>query len=190
MNTLTVQDINADLPLSVIIAATFGISVFRPGEGPDIRDCLDKVLQWERYTFDELMANSIIAWNVVCDQDDDKAYLVSSATAETYSDPNAYYKSTAYTAAYVDAAVTAAVASAVDAAANYDDDAAICAAASAAKVVGEDDFIHNSLKLLLPLILNYKIKKSERPFNSPEKVFNLLDDKDKMRFIFNLDSVK
>lgn len=48
------------------------------------------------------------------------------------------------------------------------------------------EFVHDRLIQLLPLILEYKIE-NQQNFNHPEEVFEYLSEKDKDKFLFNLD---
>lgn len=165
MNHLTVEDLNPEDRLSAAIAATFAISVSHLHTGPILNRCLIKLLQWDRYTEEELRANFHLAWGNSDGSDASEAivqatFLVYSSVCtnkDTYK--HSYY-------------------------AHY---AALAAPKVRLGCVSELEFIHNSLKALLPLIINYKINNSKRAFESPDKVLDLLEDKYKPQFLFNLD---
>lgn len=163
MNSLTVKDISPDRCLSIAIAVTFGIAVSHLHNSPALNSSLIKPLQWKRYSYEELMDNYNSVWKITnYDADTHKASHATTAAKYAASAPRfAYGNHAAKYASYT---------------ANH-----------ATRAVDKTDFIHNNLKLLLPLILNYKINKSNRPFNSPEKILKLLGDEDRQQFLFNLD---
>lgn len=160
MSNLTVEGLNPDRHLSVVIATTFAIAVSHLHNDKTLRDCLTKVLQRNHYSCDELRANY-------------RSALDASA---------------AYSLAPINtnASVYSAVAIAADAfsATHTNSIAAISYAASATDKLR---FRHDNLKCLLPIIMKYKINKSKRPFKCPEKILSLLEGKDKLQFLFNLD---
>lgn len=166
MNDLTVLDINSDEHLSVIIAATFAIAVSHLHSLPVLNGYLAKSLQWKHYSYEELEANSGLAWKV--------AYNAAETLKTFHAIFSAKYASSIPRFAHT----------------NHDAeyrDYLMHATSSADKSSEKADFTHNNLRLLLPLILNYKLNKSKRPFNSPEKILNLLEDEDRQQFLFNLD---
>lgn len=175
MSYLSVQDLNQDRYLSVAIATTFAIAVSHIHGDHIQRGCLIKVLQWENYSEYELLEISNLAWK-----------LSSSATGATNhtADAVTYAANSAHTAsAHYASHFTAHSDYAIQSAYSSASSRSVCPA----DYTGKLKYIHNTLRALLPVILNYKVNNSKIPFNSPGKILDLLGDKYKQLFIFNLD---
>lgn len=175
MNNLTLEDLNTDKHLSVAIAVTFAIAASHIHNDRVLNGFLIKSLQWTHHSYKELRAIYYLAWKDVFDDID-----IAKANV-TYASNSARYAASVPHFAYGNRVAKYDV---------YAGEYASYATAKAVKAVGKVNFEHDSLKLLLPLILKYKIKKQKRPFGSPEKVFDLLEDKDKQQFLFNLDILR
>lgn len=176
MKHLIIEDINADKHLSVAIAATFAVSVSHLHKKPDLNNCLTKVLQWDRYSIGDLRENHTLSSDMI-----DNSCLDSySAAPSDYItlDSSKSVRYAIYATLQTDSSV-------------YVSELTSDFAASAARYHGKakDRYVHNTLAALLPFILNYKINRQNKPFNSPEKILDLLEDRYKQRFIFNLDTL-
>lgn len=188
MNLLTIQDLNPDEHLSVAIAATFVASASHLNDIPQLMDYLVKALRWDSRSSEELTKDYVAAENAAPDsvfryfkyspfrtknaQADAvaSAFIYLTRCALHGSRPKVDYRDISF---YSGVAIKAST----DAILATTDKTLSC----------RKKFAHDNLKSLLPTVLAYKVNKSKRPFNSAEKILDLLEGKDKLQFLFNLD---
>lgn len=176
MSHLTITDINADRHLSVAIAATFAIAVYHLHNEKLLKDCLVKVLQWGNYDEDELLENYSSAY-AAADRTSYSAAISTSCTSVVTT--------AATSARYAVASTTSSSSAASAISARYAADYA--AVANHVRNGHAKLEIGSSLAKLLPLIVNYKVNRTKRPFRTESRVLDLLEGKYLELFIFNLD---
>jgi len=174
---LTIQSLNPDKRLSVTIAIFFAEDVLPI---------------WERQYPEDMRPRAAIeaakAWLTnPCEETaaDAYAYAADAADAAAYA-ANAAATANAANAAYATAHAATAHAAHADAAAY----AAHTASSSAnADTANRKLYTHNKLVQLLPHLFEYKIF-TKTSFKDPEKIFDLLSEKNQQRFLFNLDHLR